>query len=68
MYAVWGPDLATTLKDPAWHAALAAAGVERLQLNLDDGDVAGAMRIPTFPEPIGAIVSAWLADGAERAP
>jgi hypothetical protein len=65
MYAVWGPDLATTLKDPAWHQALAAAGVERLQLNLDDGDVAEAMRIPTFPEPIGAIVSVWLADGAD---
>ena len=65
MYAVWGPDLATTLKDPAWHATLAAAGVERLQLNLDDADVAEAMRIPTFPEPIGAIVSVWLSDAAE---
>ena len=65
MYAVWGPDLATTLKEPAWHEALAAAGAERLQLNLDDADVAEAMRIPTFPEPIGAIVSVWLAEGAE---
>ncbi len=41
MYAVWGTDLATNLKDPAWHQALAAAGVERLQVNLDDDDVVG---------------------------
>jgi hypothetical protein len=67
MYAVWGTDLATDLKDPAWHAALAEAGVERLQVNVDDADVAAAMRIPTFDRPIGAIVSAWLAESAEPA-
>jgi hypothetical protein len=67
MYAVWGPDFATRLKDPAWHEALAAAGAERLQVNVDDADVAAAMRIPTFDEPIGAIVSVWLADGADPA-
>jgi hypothetical protein len=65
MYAVWGSDVASGLKDPAWHQALAATGVERLQLNLDDDDVAAAMRIPTFAEPITAVVSTWLAEGAE---
>jgi hypothetical protein len=67
MYAVWGPDLATALKDPTWHEALAAAGAERLQVNVDDEAVAAAMRIPTFDQPIGAIVSVWLADGADPA-
>jgi hypothetical protein len=63
MYAVWGTDLPTALRDPAWHDTLAAAGIERLQLNVDDEAVAEAMRIPTFEEPIGAIVSVWQGDG-----
>ena len=67
MYAVWGSDLAASLKDPAWREALAAAGAERLQVNVDDEDVAAAMRIPTFAQPIGAIVSVWLADDADPA-
>jgi hypothetical protein len=67
MYAVWGSDLAPILKDTSWHQALAAAGVERLQLNLDDEAVAAAMRIPTFDQPIAAIVSVWLVDGADPA-
>ena len=37
----------------------AAAGVRRLQLNLDDADVAPAMRIATGPEFIAAIVTVW---------
>ncbi len=65
MYAVWGTDLAAHLKDAAWHRALASAGVERLQVNVDDDDVSAAMRIPTFDQPIGAILSVWLADAAE---
>jgi hypothetical protein len=64
MYAIWGSDVASSLKDSSWHGALAAEGVERLQLNLDDADVAVAMRIPTFAEPISAVVSVW-ADDAE---
>lgn len=59
MYAAWGDDLPTTLRDPDLHARLAAAGVQRLQVNVDDEAVAAAMRIPTFDEPIGAIVSVW---------
>lgn len=65
MYAVRGPDLAARLKDPDWHRALAGAGVERLQLNLDDDAVAAAMRIPTLADPIGAIVSLWVTDRAD---
>jgi len=58
MYAAWGDGLPTRLRDTDLHERLAAAGVRRLQLNLDDADVAPAMRIPTG-EPIGAIVSVW---------
>ncbi|WP_244931625.1 hypothetical protein [Nocardioides sp. W7] len=57
MFALWGVD-ASALRDGALHDALAAAGVQRLQLNLDDADVAPALRIPTG-EPIAAVVSAW---------
>ncbi len=59
MYAAWGDDLADRLRDDRLHQRLAAAGVRRLQLNLDDADVAPAMRIATGPEHIGAIVSVW---------
>ncbi|GAA4682300.1 hypothetical protein [Nocardioides nanhaiensis] len=53
------------LLDPAWHTALAGAGVERLQLNLDDEPVAGALRLSTG-EPFTAVVSLWT-DGADHA-
>ena len=59
MYAAWGADLPTALRDPDLHVRLAALGVRRLQVNVDDEAVAPAMRIPTFDEPIGAIVSVW---------
>lgn len=65
MYAAWGDDLPRRLRDDRLLRRLAAAGVRRLQLNLDDADVAPAMRIATG-EPIGAIVSAWLAAGTTR--
>ena len=69
MYAAWGDDLATTLHDPALHARLAAVGVTRLQVNVDDEAVAPAMRIPTFDDPIGAILSVWTAlDGEPDGP
>ena len=61
MYAAWGIDLSERLHARQLHERLAAAGVRRLQLNLDDADVADAMRIPTG-EPIAAIVSAWADD------
>ena len=75
MYAAWGDDLADRLHHPATHGRLREAGARRLQLNLDDADVAAAMRITTT-EPIRAIVSVWadeadpvthaLAQAAER--
>jgi len=66
MYAAWGDDLATTLRDPGLHARLAVAGATRLQVNVDDDAVAPALRIPTFEEPIGAIVSVWSGDDPDR--
>lgn len=58
MLALWGDDL-SALHSPDLHATLAAAGVERLQLNVDDEHVAPAMRIPTGEAPIGAVISVW---------
>jgi hypothetical protein len=65
MYAAWGADLPTSLRDPALHARLAAAGARRLHVNVDDEAVAPAMRIPTFEAPIGAIVSVWTDQSSE---
>jgi EthD domain len=62
MFALWGDDLTTALHDPAVRERLAAAGVRRLQVNVDDAEVAHAMRIPTFEQPIAAVVSVWDAD------
>ncbi len=59
MYAAWGDDLPTRLRDEQLHRRLAAAGVRRLQLNLDDDEVAPAMRIATGADHIRAIVSIW---------
>lgn len=66
MYAAWGEDLSTTLHDPGLRTRLAEAGAQRLQVNVDDDAVAAAMRIPTFDEPIGAVVSVWV-DGDPQA-
>lgn len=65
MYAAWGDDLSGRLRGDRLHQRLATAGVRRLQLNLDDADVAPAMRIATGPEPITAIVSVWAEDDHE---
>ncbi|QIK77179.1 hypothetical protein G7071_01295 [Nocardioides piscis] len=59
MFALWDVD-AAALHAPELHAVLAAAGVVRLQLNTDDEHVAAAMRIPTGPAPIAAVVSVWV--------
>jgi len=65
MFALWGADLTTSLHSVALREALEAAGVERLQVNVDDAHVAPAMRIPTTDEPIGAIVSVWTTGPAD---
>lgn len=59
MYAAWGDDLPSRLRDDRLHTRLEGSGVRRLQLNLDDDDVAPAMRIATGPDHIGAIISVW---------
>lgn len=65
MFALWGPDLTTSLHSDALRQALEAAGAERLQVNVDDAHVAPAMRIPSSDEPIGAIVSVWTSGPAD---
>jgi hypothetical protein len=58
--ALHGHDLGQTLLGPDLRAAVAAAGADRLQVNLDDGAVAPAMRFGPGT-PITAVVSAWTA-------
>jgi hypothetical protein len=65
MYTAWGDDLAGRLRDQRLHERLAAAGVRRLQLNLDDDDVAPAMRIAAGPDHVDAVVSIWADDDSE---
>ena len=55
------------LDDAGLRERLAAAGVRRLQLNLDDAPVAAAMRIPTG-EPMTGFVSVWTDSPAETGP
>lgn len=59
MYALWGTDLPGAVHDPALHEHLRRVGVIRLQVNVDDEDVAAAMRIPAADEPVAALVSTW---------
>ena len=61
MFLWWGDDLAA-LHDSGLHADLGQAGAQRFQLNVDDDEVAAAMRIPHFPQPVRAVVSTWGAD------
>lgn len=59
MYAVWTAR-PTWLFDIALHGSLAALGVRRLQLNVDDEHVAGArLRLSTSNDPIRVVASAW---------
>jgi hypothetical protein len=57
MFALRAADHAA-LRDASLRADLAGTGVHRVQLNLDDADVAPALRLATA-EPISAIVSTW---------
>ncbi|CAN5567343.1 EthD domain-containing protein [soil metagenome] len=59
MFILWGEDLAATLRAVPLHEALAALGVERLQVNVDDEPVARAMRLASSKPAIGAVVSVW---------
>lgn len=66
MFALWGDGLEAALHDPALHDSLAVVGGERLQLNIDDEPVSGAMRIPSTDQPIGAIASVWTSGDPGR--
>ena len=57
-------DVTGSLHDGGLHDALRAAGVTRLQVNVDDDEVAPAMRIPELDPPVTAVVSTWDADPA----
>jgi hypothetical protein len=59
--ALHGADLANHLTSATFREALAATGATAVQVNLDDADVAPAMRFGPG-EPITAVVSVWDAD------
>jgi hypothetical protein len=64
MYALWGTGLDPVLRAPGFRAALRTAGATRLQVNVDDADVAPAkLRITSFDSPVRAVVSVWTDGG-----
>jgi hypothetical protein len=63
IYALWGQSLESTLSAPSLHEALRTAGAKRLQVNVDDADVAAAkLRITRFDAPVCAVVTVWVDD------
>ncbi|WP_372728664.1 EthD domain-containing protein [Nocardioides sp.] len=64
MFLLWGADLGVRLHDPVLLDRLASVGVQRVQLNLDDAPVADALRLQTFADPVGAVLSAWTSQDA----
>ncbi len=64
MYALWGSGLDSVLRGPKPRETLRTAGATRLQVNVDDADVAPAkLRITTFDAPVRAVLSVWASDG-----
>lgn len=60
MYALWGAGLDQSLHAPELRDALHTAGASRLQVNVDDADVAPTrLRITHFDTPVNAVVSVW---------
>lgn len=69
IYALWGSGLDTALQSAQLHTMLRAAGATRVQVNVDDADVAEAMlRITTFDSPVSAVVSVWTEPGTDPEP
>jgi hypothetical protein len=64
IFAVHDGDLAEALHSPALRDRLREAGAHRLQVNLDDADVAGAPLRFGPGTPITAVVSVWTDDPA----
>lgn len=60
------PDASETLLDAGLRTALAAAGAVRLQVNLDDGPVAGGLRLQAGSTAYRAVLSTWV-DGDDAA-
>ena len=61
MYALWADGLESAIFAPTFHDALRTTGANRLQVNIDDVDVAPAkLRITTFPKPVRAVVAVWI--------
>lgn len=56
---VWGDDLSERLRAPDLHRRLAATGVRRLQVNVRDEHVTGALRLDHLDAPIAGFVSVW---------
>ena len=59
IHLIWGEALGIRLRDPLLRTQLAAVGVRRMQLNVDDEPVAEALRLQTFADPVGAVLSTW---------
>lgn len=60
MYALWGAALDSALRTPELREALRASGATRLQVNVDDADVAPAkLRLTAFDAPVCAVASVW---------
>ncbi|MFE3291412.1 hypothetical protein [Rhodococcus sp. NPDC059234] len=65
MYALWGSRLADALRSDDLHRELAALGATELQVNIDDAEVAAAqLRLTTYEQPVGAVVSVWTPQAA----
>jgi hypothetical protein len=61
IYALWGESLEAKLLGPSLHEALRTAGATRVQVNVDDADVAPAkLRITSFDAPARAVVTVWV--------
>ena len=58
-----GTDVSTALHDPALHTRLREAGATAIQVNLDDADVAPAMRFGPGA-PITGFLTVWTEDAA----
>ena len=59
MLALHRPDIGPVLRSTDFRTALASAGAHAVAVNLDDADVAAALRFGPA-EPISAVVSVWL--------
>ncbi|HUS21733.1 MAG TPA: hypothetical protein VMZ66_06970 [Aeromicrobium sp.] len=63
MLALHRPDAGPVLRSTDFRTALSAAGAQAVAVNLDDADVAAALRFGPA-EPISAVVSVWLGSSA----